>query len=340
MIARVRILGSDHIGKEDFGYVQLRFEEPVVALRGDRFIIRDFSPVITLGGGRILFHNTKNRKRFDSGTMEAMETGNGGNDKKLVEYIITNSEQPIAPAALFRETLIDNKQIEGILSELICEKKIGILVEAGKYFSVSYYDSATQKIEEELKRIYRKYPYRCQITKEETKSRLFPEMASRDFAEFLDYMAREKRFRIKENDLSEATDTRMEEILKSKEVQKIEALFLEENAGIVSARRIEEELKINVLQAEEILRFLVSISWIVPVDEEQYIYKESFERAVQKIRQVLDEEGTITAARFRDELQTGRKTAIVLLEYFDKVRLTQREDNIRKPGVRYKDVYL
>jgi selenocysteine-specific elongation factor len=58
------------------------------------------------------------------------------------------------------------------------------------------------------------------------------------------------------------------------------------------------------------------------------------------IRQLLDEEGTTSAAQFRDALQTGRKAAIVLLEYFDRILLTQREENIRKPGVRYKDVYI
>lgn len=340
VLARVRILGSDHIGKEDFGYAQLRLEEPVVALRGDRFIIRDYSPVVTLGGGRILFHTTKNRKRFDSGPMEAMKIGNAGDDKKLVEFIISNSEQPVAAATVFKETLIDKDQIEIILSELIREKRIGILAEAGKYFSMSFYGSAVRKVEEELKRVYRKYPYRYQITKEEIKSRIFPEMASRDFSEFIDFMAGDKKFQIRDNDLSEAAGERIEEILQSGKVQKVEALLLEENAGTVSARRISEELKINELQAEEILRFLASVSRIVPLDEEQYIHRTVFNRAIKIIRQVLDEEGQITAAQFRDALQIGRKAAIVLLEYFDRIRLTQREENIRKPGVRYKDVFI
>jgi len=85
----------------------------------------------------------------------------------------------------------------------------------------------------------------------------------------------------------------------------------------------------------EIEKFLKQTGRIIDLGESILIHRNTFVDSVKKVRRVLDEYGTVTVAQVRDHLGVGRKTAIALLEYLDRLRITQRIDDVRKPGTHY-----
>ena len=86
-IAKVVLLDRDAIGPGESAYVQLRFDDPIAVKRGDRFIIRFYSPVETFGGGVILDACPGKHKRNQEGLIRALEIRETGTDDEILELI-------------------------------------------------------------------------------------------------------------------------------------------------------------------------------------------------------------------------------------------------------------
>ncbi len=340
VLARIRLIGADSIPSGESGYGQIRFEEPVVALRGDKFIIRKYSPVNTIGGGRVLFHYCENRKRSSQETMQFFKLADSQDPKKLLEHILEMSDHLVNIAELFRYTLEDKERIKNVLKNLLDTGRAVYIKEIDKYFSMTFYQKAIEDINEEFQRLQAVHPYRFQITKEEMKSRVFPQINAKDYTAFINYLAENHKFRLKDNAIQLTEDDLADSIFEKKEVTEIRNYLQKQQFNSFTARMLADETGINIKQTEEILKFLQAIRLVEKLDDSQYIDYLALKKAAVILIGTLDEKGTITAAVFRDLLNTGRKTAILILEYFDSVKVTHRDGDVRKPGIHYADHLL
>jgi len=340
VLARIRLIGTDRIPSGETGYGQIRFEEPIVALRGDTFIIRNYSPVNTIGGGRVLFHYTENRKRSSQETLQFFKMADSQEPKKLLEHILEESDHLINIAELYRFTLEDKEKIRDVLQYLLHTGCAGYIKEVDKYFSTTFYLKAIEAINAEFQRLQAMHPYRFQITKEELKSRVFPQINAKDYTAFMNYLAENHQFRLKENAIQLTENELADSIFEKKEVAEIRNYLKNQQFNCFTARMLADEKGINIKQAEEILNFLQAVRLVEKLDENQYIEYVALTKAAEALKKALDERGSITVAMFRDLLNTGRKTAMLILEYFDSVKVTYRDGDIRKPGIRYTDHLL
>ncbi len=337
VLARIRLIGTELITSGNSGFCQLRFEEPTVALRGDRFILRSYSPVTTIGGGIILFHRSKNRKRTDDESLKFLRLANLPDSKKLIEYILKESDHFVSIEELYRDLLEDKEIIKNILQGEITAYKAGYIKETDKYFGIEFYQKSILEINSQFDRLAATHPYRFQITKEEIKSRLFPEMAAKDFNALINYLAAQEKFQLKDNMLESNERDKIDGILKRKEVMALLAYLKSNRSNCVTARQAAEETRYNIKQTEEILKFLQAAQKVIKLDDDQYMDAQEVKAAFRILKSELQKKGMITVADFRDLLNTGRKTAMLILEYFDSVNVTVREGNFRKPGIHLKD---
>ncbi|NMA69806.1 MAG: selenocysteine-specific translation elongation factor, partial [Desulfitobacterium sp.] len=245
VLARVRVLGTEEITEGSKGYIQLRFEEPVVLLRKDRFIIRSYSPVVTIGGGWIIYHHTRNRKRFAPETMDALSIGEKGTVEELVSLILNSSEKPLSLNELWQTLNIERTELEKALQEEIATGKLIFLQDTQKYLSTNQYEKHYSKILAEFKNMYKKYPYRYQIDKEELKSRVFDWLDPKDFGALInDYIAHQ-RFLTDGNSLSELDGKALARILETKEVSLVEKAFLAWDINTGSIQQVSKELNLK-----------------------------------------------------------------------------------------------
>lgn len=340
VLARIRLIGTDRIPSGETGYGQIRFEEPIVALRGDTFIIRNYSPVNTIGGGRVLFHYSENRKRSSRETLQFFKLADSQDPKKLLEHILENSDHLVNIAELYRYTLEDKERIGNVLQNLLDTGRAGYIKEVDKYFSTNFYQKAIENINSEFQHLQAVHPYRFQITKEEMKSRVFPQINGKDYTAFINYLAENHKFRLKDNTIQLTENELADSIFEKKEVAEIRNYLKNQQFNCFTARMLADETGINIKQAEEILKFLQAVRIVEKLDENQYIDYLALKKAAETLKKTLDEKGTITVAIFRDLLNTGRKTAMLILEYFDSVKVTHRDGDVRKPGIRYADYLL
>lgn len=347
VLGRIRLLESDAIEENSRGYAQLRLEEPIVAQRGDRFIIRAYSPLVTLGGGSVLWSQTDHRKRFESGQMEELERLDEGDPKDLLLYrleeeakLFTSKELQGLP--LTHEEEGKNKpsspNTSNSLETLLVEGKIGYLDGVDKYFGMVHQGQWDQMLVKELANTYKKYPYRYQLSKEEIKSKVFPSWTLKDLSALLKKLSHSGSLSLDGIYVSEKNGVEKAKIYEKPKVQRLEKYLLEHLMVASSAPLISEDLGLALEETKEILAFLEAAKLAKSLGDGTYIHNKGLQKGQEILRDILDREGEITVAQYRDKLGSGRKTAIALLEYFDKMQVTLRNDLIRKPGPRYREV--
>ena len=346
VLGRIRLLETDSLEENSVGYAQLRLEEPLVAQRGDRFIIRAYSPLITLGGGTVLWSQTDHRKRFETGQMEELEKLSQGDLKDLLLYRL--EEEPrlftireLQEIASSRDEINKDMPIDSntanSLEALLVEGRIGYLDDAGKYFGNIHEANWEGLIVKELENIYKKYPYRYQLSKEEIKSKIFPTWNLKDVSALLKRLSVTRSLQLDGSYVSEKIGEQRGKIYDTPKVRKVEGYLMGNMMVASSVPLISEDLGIPLEETKEIMGFLEAVKVVKPLGDGIFIHQKGLQKGQQVLRDILDKEGEITVAQYRDSLGSGRKTAIALLEYFDKMQVTIRYEMIRKPSTRYRD---
>ncbi|MDQ2087901.1 selenocysteine-specific translation elongation factor [Herbivorax sp. ANBcel31] len=335
VLARVRLIGGDRIEPSKRGYVQLRLEEPIVALRGDRFILRSYSPVRTIGGGKILFHRTKNRKRFDEASINLLRISDEGDEKVLIESVMKVFTGFFNVDNLYYETMIDRINIKKILDDMLLEGKVRYIEDSDCYVREKFYNEALENIEREFQKLYKKYPYRYLVLREEIKTRVFPLLSAKDFTGLIKIMVREGKLKIKGNMMAMGNEKRINDILSMEKVLRVKKAFLDEEYKVHKKKQLIDKVKLNENVLDEILNFLMSVSLIKELEDGFFVSKEVLLKAYQKVRKMIESQGSVTAAGLRDALGTSRKVAIIYLEYFDSQLITKRDGNDRTAGPKF-----
>lgn len=338
VIARVRILGKDEILGGDNGYVQIRLEEPVVVLRGDRFILRSYSPVRTIGGGEVLLHTTQHRKRWDQNVLGTMDMLAPGKEEMLVQTIFDHARGPVTISTLKEKILVPEENLSLLLDAMQQEEDILFLDSAKSYVSRRWYEESYASIEKQVGIYFNKYPYRYRIPREEIKSRVFPKLSSKEVSDLLKLMEMESKLMVHGNQIGVKEKERVQEIFNRKDVGLVQEAFSKESLTVLSIHSLLEEVALDTALVEEIVRFLLKQKIIVEIGDGQYTKPEALKTAYKKLRNYLDSSPAISAAQFRDVLETGRKIAILYLEYFDEKQITIRQGNDRVKGPRYDEL--
>lgn len=332
VLCRIVLLDKDELGAGEEAYAQLRLEEEVVAKRGDKFIIRFYSPMFTIGGGEILEPNPNKKKRFDDKVIKELEIKEMGSSTDIIENIIEEKSKDFPTT---KEIAISTSMLEENLKEEVDklkeEEKV-LSFQLTKDLHVihkNYFNNVKDKILEELKSFHSKYPLRAGMPKEEIRSRFLKNAKPKVADAFIELL-------IEKNYLEQ----NLENILiKGFEIKfNLEQLKISENIlkpfndnPYQPPRREDLEGIINAKcdEIEEVFISLLNSDFIVKLNEEVYLSKESYELALAKLKEHIENNSSISIGEYRDILNTNRKVALALLEYFDQMKITKRDKDTR-----------
>jgi len=332
VLCRVVFLDRDQLTPGESCYAQLRLEEEVVAKRGDRFIIRFYSPMMTIGGGEIIESNPPKRKRFDAETIKELELKEKGDIEEVVEKIIHDkSKDFLSVEQLSVLTVLQESKLEDIINKLLLDGKVVVFnLQKDKYvIHNTYFIKLTEKIVNELKIFHQKYPLKSGMAKEELRSRYFSNLKPRLGETYINKLIQDeiivqinesvalKGFEVKFNDLQLEIKNSIEEVYLSKKFSapKIDELF--------------ESLKYNKDDIQHVFDALLDSGILVKIKEDNIIHKEVYNEAINLLKQYIVENGSINVAQLRDLLNSNRKMAISMLEYCDDKKITKRIEDRR-----------
>lgn len=324
ILCRIVPLNEDEIQYGKSGYAQLRLEEKIVAKKGDRFIIRSYSPMDTIGGGVIIDTAPKKHKIYDESVIEALKIKEKGELKDILEeYLKLNLSNYITLKELVSYTGEKEEYVKEGLNALIDENKVFCV---NKYYlHISHYQKLKERVIDILTKYHKQYRLRNGILKEELRSKVDNSLKVKDMDVILNKMAEEKDIKVQDNLVSNYD---------------FEVKFNQKQLSI--KKEIEDKSRKNGLNSlmtkddicnknkfyEEVLEALTGET-IQKLDDAYYIDKKVYENVKKDLLEYLNKNKEITVAQFRDITKSNRKISIVMLEHFDRNRITKRVEDKR-----------
>lgn len=324
ILCRIVPLNEDEIQYGESGYAQLRLEEKIVAKKGDRFIIRSYSPMDTIGGGVIIDTAPKKHKIYDESVIEALKIKEKGELKDILEeYLKLNLSNYITLKELVSYTGEKEEYVKEGLNVLIDENKVFCV---NKYYlHISHYQKLKERVIDILTKYHKQYRLRNGILKEELRSKVDNSLKVKDMDVILNKMVEEKDIKVQDNLVSNYD---------------FEVKFNQKQLSI--KKEIEDKSRKNGLNSlmtkddicnknkfyEEVLEALTGET-IQKLDDAYYIDKKVYENVKKDLLEYLNKNKEITVAQFRDITKSNRKISIVMLEHFDRNRITKRVEDKR-----------
>lgn len=328
-IGTLRLLGTEELNAGEEGWIQLELREPVVAVRGDRFILRRPSPGETLGGGAIIDHTPKGRhKRFDESVLKSLEALLQGSPADiLLEGAFGMNIASIKD--IVNQSRLEKADAESALRELVAAGTLVPLEPSELMISsnslvahLSHWNTIRDKTMKLVEVNHKDFPLRPGILREELKSKL--KLAPRIFNVFIAKLIEDKA--LTENRAFIA-NIGYEIQFNGQEQAKVQILMraFEQNPfSPPSVKECQSEV------GEEVVNALIESNKLAAVSADVVFQTKDYDLMVNEIRKTLEKNGKITLAEVRDLFKTSRKYAQALLEHLDANNITMRDGDFRK----------
>ena len=324
--AKLRLLGEQILNPGEDAFIQLRTDSPIVASKGDRFILRLPSPSETLGGGIILDPDPNQiYKRFKEDNIQRLDNIFAGNEKELLSQILENQKVSTL-ASLVQKSALSSEETKAIIEEMLTN---GEAISLGKskdlnkvdFVSPNYWQTLKQNTTKLLADFHQLYPYKAGILREELRAKL--KLSQSLFDQIIDKLEEEGSLRQK-NNLIWLQNHQVK--FSNEDERKIANLMSDFGKSPFTPPDLNQ---IQDLVGSKILEGLIATGRLVPVSDAVIFSPEAIEQMRGWIRETIQEKGSLSLAEFRDHFQTSRKFAQASLEYFDSIGITYRKGDVR-----------
>ena len=326
VLCRAVLLDKEEIGPAESGFVQLRLEEEVAVRRGDKFVVRFYSPMETIGGGVILEPNPRVKRRFQQEVIEELERKESGSTADVIElHVKGHGDTLITLAELAKLTALSLDEVREDVENLESQGIVCVFP-MRKDTYVWHSDSrrgAEQTLKSVLKAYEERFPYRYGMKKAEVLAAHFQKIKPNVFERILDLLIDDGCLKR----VDEFLCTPEYEVRKDTTYDKVSKLLLDTftKAKYDFVRYSEIEFKgVDRMTADDILNILLEEQKIVKVTDDMFTLKEYMESAKEAIQKKLLEDPLITIAQVRDLFETSRKSAKPILEYMDSIKVTKK----------------
>ncbi|MFQ5583056.1 MAG: SelB C-terminal domain-containing protein [Calditrichia bacterium] len=341
VLARVIVIEAGEIKPGTDGYIQFRLEQPIHAAYQDRFIIRQYSPQLTIGGGIILQTNPPRiRKKYREKIVQNLKMLEGDDYRsKILAGFDDVSNQPHTRMEIKISTNIPMKELKSLLDMLISQKEI-FTHRMGNdvlYFSIDQVNAVLRRIEKELTTYHETYPNRPGPAEAELSGKL-----ENVFPAGLLQIAVEQGIHRKKltRDNQSIRLTEFQPEFSAKESKLYQEIAEHYRKAKFTPPTIKEALKlfdISPKEFKEITSLLRTEGELVYLDETLFIHRDTLVEIEDKVKTFFQKKNAITVPEFKELTGTTRKHAIPLLIYLDNKGITERDGDVRRRGRAFDD---
>ncbi len=330
--AHVRLLDKEQITPGEEGWIQLRLTEPVPLVKRDKFIIRQPSPSLTIGGGTIVDPAPRRRhKRFRPELITRLETLMHGTPAELLLQAIERTTA-IEGRELAKSSGLNQTVVQDALSELLHTEQVicldapnddatQILSSSKLLMARSTWEKLSARADELLRNYHKNYLLQIGMGREELKSKL--RLSPRLFNAFINLAI--ARQNIAELGAVVHLPSHKVEFTtgQKKKIEQLLAIFRKNPYAPPSVAECEEMVGKDVLEA------LLEQGELIRLTSAVIFTTSTYSKMVEKIKDYLRREGNITVGQVRDLFDTSRKYALALMEHLDEQRVTKRVGDAR-----------
>lgn len=331
IIGRIHILDKSEIQNNFEAYVQFHLEKPIVSLKDDRYVVRLYSPMITIGGGYIINPVAKRVKGNKDKYLESIKIKEKQFGTEYMSLILKDDKDIILSVDDICEKYLLSKDNVDIELKKMVNNNIVIEFEDGfkKYF---VHKDNLEKIFLNMKDILSEYheknKFRLGFLKEELKNKIgIKNLKPKVYDRVLDYFEEEGLIKLTSKYVS-LSDF---DIKFSDDIQKMVDSIIEEYKikKFIPPKIKDLEVKFNSKYFAQIHEYLEEIGILYKLNPEMYLLKEDFLYAKDKIVEFLKNNGFIELKDAKEILNSNRKYLVILLEHFDELKITRRDGDKR-----------
>jgi selenocysteine-specific elongation factor len=318
-IATVVLYGKKQVSPGESAFAQLRLSEPALLLPGDRFIIRQYSPVATIGGGVVVENappvKVKDRAGYaDFLEVLAQESRAGG----LCSRVISSGARGVGIAEAVARTGWSSRQL---ISEASAIAEIALI---GNVFIFKFaLDLIRKGLISTLEVFHKHNALVAGMSKEELRGRFF-QVASAVFDHVFDESLQAKKIELAGElvRLAGRGVVMKDEEAESKKI--IEAAFANAGLKVPALKDVLAGLKVDKARAQKIVTLLLRDKVLIKISEDLVFHREALVDLRKRMTVEKAKSPKLDVARFKDLTGVSRKYAIPLLEYLDREHVTRR----------------
>ena len=326
ILCRAVLLDKEEIGSGESGFVQLRLEEEIALRRGDKFVVRFYSPMETIGGGIVLEPNPKKKKRFDKDAIEELQKKESGSSEDVIElHVKSHEETMITVTELAKLTALSMEEVTEDVQSLEQQGIVKVFrMKKDTYvWHTIHEQNMRHRLTEALCDYHETYPYRYGMKKAEIHMTYMKKVKLNVFDLYVEMLSEEGALKRHQEflqlpEFEVRKDSVYEKVLKTVQKQFEKAQFDFQRFSEFSFGNIKRE------EVEDIMLLLIDEDIVVKITEDIYTLKSIIEKAKEVIQNRLKENPLITIAEVRDLLGTSRKSAKPILEYMDSIKVTKK----------------
>ncbi len=331
VLARVALMGQDTLAPGESAYAQLRLDSPVFCLHGDAFILRQFSPTITIGGGTILHPDPPKHKSTDKQTLLALQQLDHGDlAEKIPVLLATDAKRAMNLSELNSLLGLPGPDLTKICTQLAQSGKLVMLPAPAPILVLPHIVEALKK--ETLAQVgafHRENPLQKGISKEELRKRFYDGLPLEVFRHCLDGLAESRKISFQE----EAVSLHGRAVQLTAEGQQIremiEAYFRRSGYQPPSPSELQHSIAADPEEIRRIFFWMIKEKILVKLSEDLVYHRTTLEEIRGQIKARFAPGTKFGVAEFKDLFDITRKHAIPLLEYLDREKFTRRLGNDR-----------
>ena len=325
VLCRAVLLDKEDIAPGEEGLCEFILEEEMVFKRGDRFILRFYSPVETIGGGIVLEPNARKKKRFSDEAIQELLSKEDGSLSDVLETVIQEELNSLYTVQTLAKRLSHSvEEITPALSTLVEEGRVyPVDLQKERYFlhRENAYILSTE-IGHLLEAFYKKHPYRLGMPKAEIREKVLKSSKQNLFDACLPYfngisLSGEYLLLTDRGEFKDETYRKIEKNI----LQDLEAAaFMLPRVEELDRHKTKEEDFLDILQNLVVEEKVVKVG----EDPELLILKENLEKGIAFLRSYFKENEVLGISLLKEQFESSRKCAKAMIQYFDKVKYTKK----------------
>lgn len=332
-LCKAILLDKEALKSGESGYAQLRMEEEIAVRKGDRFIIRFYSPVETIGGGIILDANPVKHKRFKDNVIDALTIKESGQEEQILAQTLLEISKtlPTCKDLALKLGRTEN-EVAGELLHLESEGK-AINLNDGTFVHEAYMKQIIDISKELLADFHQKNPISAGIPKGEFRKKMADKLFFKDpkgTDTILKHLVGMGSVKDSDNFIS-LPDFQIEYRPEHMDIlNRIEKQYLESGFEIPELEDLLDKEKDRDREiTRQIIESMAEQGKLKRLSYQYYMHISHWDEALKRFYSHMESQGSISLAEYRDLLGSSRKYAVLILEYLDEQKITSMKDDAR-----------
>jgi selenocysteine-specific elongation factor len=330
-IAEVFLHGEKELPPGGNAFANLKLQDEVLVLPDDRFIVRQFSPVVTIGGGVVLDPLARRPMLKDTGRAAFLATLERGSREEILSSMTERALLGLAQDEIVARTAWTEKEIHEAATNLSSVGRVKIVsTEPSLLVSGQLFEEVLKKILEKVEKFQKENPLSPGMAREDLRASLGRRVRAETFRAALEELAAQKKLDAQGELVKKAGSEIALQPEEAKAKEQIEAAFASAGLAVPSVKEVLDKLPVESKRAEKLLQILLREKTVVRVTQELIFHRRALAQLKDQLSAYKKAKGDrISVPVFKELTGITRKYAIPLLEYLDRERLTRRAGDER-----------